>query len=381
MIADPEQPTSKGRTRPLRILFALPGLHRVSRGAEIAFESIAGELAKRGDCEVTLVGSGESRAAQPYRFVHAGCRSREQFEHWPRVPVFRNHYVYEEATFVPGLWSAFNPNEFDATVTCSYPFVNWALRAKRQSGRPRHVFVTQNGDWPAYARQREYRYFGCDGLVCTNPRYFERNQKRWRSALIPNGVHAAKFRGVAPDRKRFGLPEGAPVAIIVSALIPSKRVPDGIRAAAKVPGLQLLVLGDGEQRDEVDGLGHELMPARYRRATVPYEEIARAYASADVLVHMSKDESFGNVYIEALAAGLPVVAHEWAGTSWILEDRAVLVNSDDLEAVAGGIGLALNDRSPRAEGARQQYAAERFAWNVVADQYASFIRSVVGEHG
>jgi len=147
IIQAPEPPRVK-TSNPMRLLFALPGLHRVNRGAEVAFESVAAELARRPDCEVTLIGSGEPRPAQPYRFVRASCRSREHFERWPRIPVFRNHYVYEELTFIPGLWSAFHPDSFDATVTCSYPFVNWALRAKRRGGRPLHVFVTQNGDWP-----------------------------------------------------------------------------------------------------------------------------------------------------------------------------------------------------------------------------------------
>ena len=86
----PETHLNGTRPAPVRILFALPGLHRVRRGAEIAFESLATELARRDDCEVTLVGSGEARAGTPYRFVRARCRSREKFESWPRVPLFRD---------------------------------------------------------------------------------------------------------------------------------------------------------------------------------------------------------------------------------------------------------------------------------------------------
>ena len=45
-------------TKPLRVLFALPGLHRVVRGAEVAFESVAREIARTPGYGVTLVGSG-----------------------------------------------------------------------------------------------------------------------------------------------------------------------------------------------------------------------------------------------------------------------------------------------------------------------------------
>src|SRR3546814_5508392 len=64
------------------------------------------------------------------------------------------------------------------------------------------IFVTQNGDWPAYASNTEYRSFSCDGLVCTNPDYLERNSVRWNCALIPNGVDLARFSPGAAERAR-----------------------------------------------------------------------------------------------------------------------------------------------------------------------------------
>src|SRR6185312_13562867 len=57
----------------MRILFALPGLHRFDRGAEVALLSIATELAKRGS-SITLIGSGPVRPSVPYRFL-SGCPS------------------------------------------------------------------------------------------------------------------------------------------------------------------------------------------------------------------------------------------------------------------------------------------------------------------
>jgi hypothetical protein len=62
----------------LRVLFALPGLHKVHRGAEIAFESLGAELSRLGQ-QVTLIGSGRPDSQRPYRFLHAGCVSRQQF--------------------------------------------------------------------------------------------------------------------------------------------------------------------------------------------------------------------------------------------------------------------------------------------------------------
>src|SRR5271156_2397918 len=225
----------------MRVLFAIPGLHRYDRGAEVAFMAIAKELAKVGDI-VTLIGAGKLRGGMPYRFVRAGCISRESFESFPALPVFRNEYAYEEITFIPGLLGAYNPSEYDVTVTCSYPFTNWALRRPSlRKPRPPHVFVTQNGDWPAFANQSEYIYFGCEGLVCTNPDFFERNKTRWRCRMIPNGVDIERFRPRESQRAEFGLPAERLIVLMVSALAESKRVEVGIEAASKIQGAHLVV--------------------------------------------------------------------------------------------------------------------------------------------
>ena len=86
----------------MRVLFALPGLHRHNRGAEVAFISIAKELARLGDV-VTLIGSGEADLTTPYRFLQAASIPRERFEAFPFGPVLRHECAYEELTFVPEL--------------------------------------------------------------------------------------------------------------------------------------------------------------------------------------------------------------------------------------------------------------------------------------
>src|ERR1017187_479313 len=206
----------------MRVLFALPGLHRYDRGAEVAFISIARELAKAG-VTVTLIGSGRKRPATPYGFLHANSVTRGNFSNFPFMPVIRNEYAYEELTFIPGLLRQYRPADYDVTLTCSYPFTNWILRRPTLRGHPPpHVFVTQNGDWPAHAGNSEYRFFGCEGLVCTNPEFYERNEHRWRCRLIPNGVDCNRFSPGPSRRQQFGLPTDRLVVLMVSALIPSK---------------------------------------------------------------------------------------------------------------------------------------------------------------
>lgn len=150
----------------LRVLFALPGLHCVNRGAETAFESVAAEVARIPGFDVTVMGGGHSRVDDPYRFQHVGRVPRERFEKWPSLPVFRSHYSYEDATFAANLWGALRPEDYEVTVTANFPFTNGLLRTRKNAGkRGAHVFVTQNGDWMVGEQRAEYRFFGCEGLV------------------------------------------------------------------------------------------------------------------------------------------------------------------------------------------------------------------------
>ncbi len=363
----------------MRILFALPGFHRFERGAEVALLSLAAELGRAGE-QVTVIGSGQPRAGTPYRFLHAGSLRRERLERMPRLPALRSETGWEEATFAPGLLRAYRPADHDVTVTCSFPFTNWVLRRPVAGGRrPPHVFVTQNGDWPAVSDDAEFRTFGCEGLVCTNPDYLAANRDRWRCALIPNGIDATRFTPGPAERARLGLPERGPIVLMVSALIASKRVADGVRAVGRLPDAQLVVAGDGPDRDAIDRLAADLLPGRFRRLTVAAGEMPALYRSADVFLHLSKTESFGNVYIEALGCGTPVVGHDSARLRWIVGEDAVLLDTDDTAAVARALEEATAARDTLAP--RGVARAANFAWPRVAAQYRDFFAQVIAAAG
>jgi glycosyltransferase involved in cell wall biosynthesis len=363
----------------MRVLFALPGLHKYSRGAEVAFIAIAKELATAGHT-VTLIGSGHAKTDTPYRFLRAGSITRETFERFPHIPGFRSDTSYEELTFVPTLLAHYRPADYDVTLTCSYPFTNLALRHPVRAGRrPCHIFVTENGDWPAYSQKSEYRYFGCDGLVCTNPEFYERNKTRWRCRLIPNGVDCDRFHPGHVHRQDFGVPLDRFLVLMVSALVPNKRVEKGIEAVSRVPGAHLLLAGDGPLRNAIDEAAARLLPGRFTRLTVPVEKMPELYRSADVFLHLCKDESFGNVYLEALASGLPVIAHDSAHTRWILGDDEFFVDSDDADKIAQHIELA--HEAPASMRMQRVAKAAAFSWTKIGEMYAQFLAEIVNSSG
>lgn len=368
------EPAGSGTGRPLRFLFALPGFHVEERGAEVALLAVAERLALGGD-EVTVIGSGPERPGTAYAYRQAAAIGRRRLEWLPRFPPFRSETAWEDATFAFNLRRAYRPSEFDITVTCNFPFTHWTLRRTGgAAAAPLHIFVTQNGDWPAHNDESEFRFFSCDGLVCTNPDFEARNRDRWRTALIPNGIDPLRFKGVEGNRAAFGLPEGKPIVLMVSALIETKRVLAGMRAVAGMEDVHFVVAGDGPLRDQVEALAAEILPVRFTRLTLSFDRMPALYRSVDAFLHMSLQESFGNVFVEAMAAGLPIVGHDSERLRWIVGERDTLCDTEDEAALAAAIARALSagrgEPDPRAQA---------FTWPEIAARYRAFAAELVAE--
>lgn len=370
------QQTPTGEARPLRVAFMLPGLHRVNRGAEVAIESIAGELGRRDDFDITLFGSGDAKAGRPYRFVHAACLDRRRFRAIPSLPGFRDETWPEELTFAACAWQKYDPNAFDVTVSCSYPYLNWMLTRRSSAGhRPRHVHITQNGDWPAVDGRREFRYFRCDALVCTNPSYYRATRDRWNATLIPNGVNSSVFRPGRARREAFGLAEGRRIVGMVSALIPSKRVMAGIAAVSQLDGVCLAVAGDGPLRRTIEDVGRTRLGDRFAMMQLDRAQMPDFYRSIDVMLHMSIDEPSSNAYLEALATGLPIVTHDRDVTRWTFHEHAFLVDTTNEAATAAMVQKATVSTNEDAVTQRAAFARRRFAWSAIAGRYAEVLRA------
>ncbi len=367
-----------------RLAMILPGLGRVQRGAETAFLELARSLGRFPDVQVELFGSGDD-GPEGIPLHRVGCIPRERFEGWPRLPCLRGETHYEEFTFLLGLMAAraYDPSRFDAVIACTYPFVNWFLQKSGGRRRPKQVFVTQNGDWMCFASSREFRLFRCDGLVCINPSYHESHRRRYPSALIPNGVDPDVFRPREAGDEAFDprIPSDRPVVLMVSALIPSKRVDQGILAASKVPDAFLVVAGDGPERAKVASLAETLLPGRHLLlGSVPRAKMPGLFRSADAFLHASREEPFGIVYLEAAASALPIVAPDVEVPRWVLGGSAEFFA--DTEAASEALRRALDPQIGQALGAsaRRRVLAD-WTWDAQAARYRAFIGTILKGEG
>jgi glycosyltransferase involved in cell wall biosynthesis len=138
-----------------------------------------------------------------------------------------------------------------------------------------------------------------------------------RIRTVPNGIDVAAFRFDDAQRHAtralLGVPRTAFVVGGVGRLVPGKRFDLLIRAVAVLPGVWLVVAGDGPQAGPLRELAARLGVSDRVRfpgecgTTGAAPGVPAVLSAVDVFVSASREESFGLAVVEALAAGLPVV--------------------------------------------------------------------------
>jgi len=136
-----------------------------------------------------------------------------------------------------------------------------------------------------------------------------------RVGLWPPAVDTSLFsparKCLAMRRRLSGNHPESPLLLTVSRLASEKNVSFLREILRRVPEATLAIVGGGPQRPEL-----ERQFAKYKAHFIGYlkgEELAAAYASADAFVYASETETMGNVILEAMASGLPVVAAHAGG--------------------------------------------------------------------
>ena len=197
-----------------------------------------------------------------------------------------------------------------------------------------------------------------------------------RIVTINNGVDAAAFAAAPP----FDHPR--PYGLAMGSLVPHKGLDLLVRAwaADAAPGLDLLVAGDGPDRRPLERLAAECgLAGRIRfLGTVHGSGKTSVLRSAAVFVCPSRREPFSNAILEALAAGLPVVATAVGGNLELVEHETngLLCEPDSPAALAAAVRRVATDamlRQRLAEGASA--GIRRRDWGEVVDRYLSVYRA------
>ena len=205
--------------------------------------------------------------------------------------------------------------------------------------------------------------------------------------VIPNGVNIAEFSApiadedAADSKKKFGKTMGDIFLFTASRLVLSRGVEDVIRALRHLPeNVKFLIAGEGEDRGKLEAIAAKAGVAGrvIFAGHVDHKALPALYKLSDIFVRPSLIEGMGSAFIEAFAAGLPVVATPVGGIPDFLSDpdrspdtepTGLFCNVRDPESVARAVKKYMEDPvlTARIVKNAKELAVQKYDWNLIAN--------------
>lgn len=203
--------------------------------------------------------------------------------------------------------------------------------------------------------------------------------------LWRRGVDAKTFNpNYYSDEMRHEMSDGHVddnLLIYVGRLSDEKQI-DHIRPVLEqVPNTRLIIVGDGPARSHLQEYFAEL-PVKFM-GYMSGERLSQAYASADIFVFPSRLETFGLVVVEAMAAGLPVVASRVGGVTDVVQEgrTGYTFKSGDVNTLVDGVRkiAASRDNIQHMGHLARQYA-ETQSWDAMMDEVIEIYADLIAKH-
>lgn len=187
-----------------------------------------------------------------------------------------------------------------------------------------------------------------------------------KKVYIPNGVDLNKFN---PTGKKYSTSLKKPIILCVGALTEQKRIDLVIKAVSGLKGVSLLVVGSGELKAKLTVLGKELLGGRFEIIEKKHSQMAEVYRSADLFTLVSKtSESFGIVFVEALAINLAVVALDDVQRREIIGEAGYYTKLENISEYRNILQKALK----KSWGGVPRKQAEKYSWDKISEKYEEF---------
>lgn len=219
----------------------------------------------------------------------------------------------------------------------------------------------------------------------------ERAQKAGATApitVIPNGVNLTQFSGNASEseqqslRDSLGIDHSNKVILSVSRLVHKNAMDTLVHAMQTVSNATCVIIGDGPEeknlRSKIEDLGlkHSVILA----GAVENQDLNTYYAIADVFVRPSRSEGQGIAFIEAMAAGVPVVAPAVGGIVDFLKDNetGLFCAVDDSEDIAEKLLTVLSNEELATTVKENALALvqREYAWDTLAPKMNKLFNTI-----
>lgn len=352
-------------------------------------------LATQPDTHVTVVAPVGLPPWPLRRVHHRALADLPEQDEWNGLPVHRPQFLALPA--MQGRWHAANlvrvarpvldRLDFDVIdAEFFFPDGPAAVALGQRYGVPvsikaRGSDVHRWGRAPATAAQVRHAGQGADGLLAVSAAMM--------ADMIAMGMPAARIRvhrtGIDRDRFRLGdraaakaaIGVAGPIVLSLGALIELKGHDIVLDAVATLPGVTLLIVGHGPQRDALEarararGIGDRVRLL----GGVPHADMPKLLAAADVMALASASEGLANAWVEALACGTPVVIPDAGGAREVVTSPAAgRIVARTAPAFASAISELLESPPAPADTAA---AGASFSWDRNAAELRAHLAGLV----
>lgn len=269
---------------------------------------------------------------------------------------------------------------FDVVQANLFPAQLWVAIANGLAGRPVSLVTTEQS---TYNRRRRWLLRPVDrwmyesyAAVACNSQGTAEEFVRWlpdmrpRVSVIPNGVPFEKFASAEPSQELKKLTRGQPTVIFVARFDSAKDHPTLLRSMTVLPGIQLVLVGDGVLRSSMESLANDLTLGDRVHFLGRRSDVPNLLKAADVYVHSSNWEGFGIAAVEAMAAGLPVIASDVPGLAEVVRGAGICFPPGDSARLAQEIRALLDSPARRAELIKSgQMRAQEYSIDSSVDAY------------
>ena len=243
---------------------------------------------------------------------------------------------------------------------------------------------------PAQFRAQAVTLRWCDAIVCNSRAAADRlaatGLQQEKLFVIGNALPGEAFAAGSPALPR--IPGRLRVGMVARMNARYKNHSGFLRIAAdiksRVPDVEFVLAGDGPLRPDLEKESEQLGI----RASVVFlgdrRDIPDVLASMDVAVLTSDSESLSNVILEAMAAGLPVVAYDAGGNSELVsKERGALIRAGDEKAFADAVVglLSANPMRERLGRAAREFVQDNFRLEQVRSRYEELYQHLLARKG
>ncbi len=362
------------------VLLYSPGLGYINRGGETFTRKLHKVLTQKQDLQVTLF-QGAGKLIEGATKVWAPRRNARFYDCRLFSGFKPKSYWIESLIFsLPLALHCYSQPcdiiHFNESVPAN---VLYHLR-RRFGGRFRLLLCNGAPLLPMHYKRYDY-------VQTLTPTYYqealESGYPKENLFLVTHGLDCQLFakqldsQTIALKRQAWNLPTDRSLILSVGAVNTGhKRMDWLVTEFSKLDPKKffLWIVGQPEAETQTvkDLAAAMLKPGSYTFDVVPYARMPEVYAIADYFAMCSLKEGFGLVYIEAMAAGLPTIAHRTLNTEWILGmDNRGLINMGRPDTLRDQVLYFEAHPQERRQQAswNQVHAREKFDWSSLYDQY------------